>query len=88
LVLQGVPGIVEDGDIGALDLAGEVLDRFLHRGTVGIEAERGVEAETLQRRRHVLGVIARIPERRNVAVVGVADHERDAPLGRRRREPD
>ena len=86
-MLHAVPGIIEEGDIGPLDRGGERLDGLLHRRAIGIEAHRSLEAEALQGGRHVFRVVARVRQRRHVAVVGVADHQGDALFGQRRRKP-
>ncbi len=78
--------IIEQRDVGALDLAAEALDCDVHRRLVEIElgaAADQSEAEARQRLGHQGGIVARIVEPRHVLVGGIADHQRDAPFGGR-----
>ncbi len=83
--LHAVAGIVEQRDVGALHLTAEALHRDVHRALVEIELGAAAdqrEAEQAQRLRHQARILGGIVERRDVLVGGVADHERDALLGR------
>ena len=76
-----MPGIIEQRDVGALDLAAEILHGDVHGRLVEIElgapADQG-EAKGAQRLGHQRGVVAGIVEPGDVLIGRVADHQRDA----------
>ena len=81
-------GIIEQRDVGALDLPAEILHGDIHRRLVEIElgaaADQG-EAERAKRIGHQRRVVAGVIEPGDVLIGGVADHQRDALFGRGRR---
>ena len=82
--LHAVAGIVEQPDIGALQLRAESLHGAVEAGLVEIELRAAAdqrEAERAQRVGHQLGVVRGIVEPRDVAVGRVADDQRDALVG-------
>ena len=80
-------GIIEQRDVGALNLAAEILHGQIHRRLVEIElgaaADQG-EAEGRERLGHQRGIVAGVIEPGHVLIGGVADHQRDALFGRGR----
>src|SRR5262249_13224897 len=70
---QAVPRIEEQPDIGALKRACERFQATRETCLIKVVADRHVEAEAAQNRRHVLGVVARIGQSRSVQVLRVAD---------------
>ena len=82
--LDAVPGIVEQGDVGADHRLDEALEGLLHADLVEVGAEHDLEVEPAQRLGDGARVLGRVRERRRVGVGAVADDERDAPLGERR----
>ena len=86
--LQAVAGIEEKPDIGAVQLLGEGPDALLHVALAEIDAFDHIEAERLELRGDIGGVVARVVEPRNMLIGGVADDERHALLRRRRHERD
>ena len=81
--LQAMAAVVEQRNVGGRGGLGEFGDRALHARLIEIDAERDLEAEGLQFRGDVPGVVGRIGERRHVAIGAVADHQGDARLGAR-----
>ena len=79
-------GVVEQAHIGAVQLLGESPDPLFHVALAEVDPLDHVEAELAQLGGNVGGVVARIAQRRGVLVCGVADDERHALLGGRRRE--
>ena len=79
-------GIVEQAHIGTVQRFGEGSNPLFHVALLKIDPLNHVEAEPAQLGGNVGSVVARIPQRRDVLVGGVADDERHALLGGRRRE--
>ena len=83
--LNAVAGIVEQRDVGALDLPTEVLHGGVERRLVEIElgasADQG-EAEAEKRIGHQHRIVAGVVEPGDVLIGGIADHQRDALLRR------
>ncbi len=79
--LGGVAGKIEQCDVGLGSLAVEVLERLCHVLARCIEPQADLEADLLQGGADAAGVVGRILECLEIAVMTVADHERDAPLG-------
>jgi hypothetical protein len=82
LGLERVTRIVEEARVGAVGPGAEAAHGLLERRAVGIENEINLEAEALECRRRVAGIVEGMRQRGRVGVVGGADHQRDAPLGR------
>ena len=78
-------GIEEQPDVGADQRFRKVAHDAVHAGLVEVATLDHLEAEALERSRHVGGVVARIFQLGGVAVGGIADDERDALLGLRGR---
>ena len=79
-----MPGIIQQGEVGALELASEFADLVLHRAFVQILAFDHVEAEFAQGSRDIGGVIRWIGKLIGVAIPAVADHKRYAAADRDR----
>ncbi len=76
--LDAVAGVVEDGDVGALGVVDEILEVSRQPARVAVGRQVGVETEVGKQFLDVAGVGFRIAELRQVLVVAVADHQRDA----------
>jgi hypothetical protein len=87
LVETAVPGIEEQADVGLVEHAGEFFNGARELLLIEIDAELDLEAEGLERLRHIGGVIAGIAQRSRLRVGGIADHQRDAPFRARIRRP-
>ncbi len=86
--LHAVAGIIEQADIRTLDLIAEALYRIVELRLVEIELGAATDdrkAEGTQGICHQPGVVPWIVERRDVLVGRVADHQRDALVGKRLR---
>ena len=79
--LHAVAGEEHHGDFGRPRPLAEVDQRAPHvlERPIGDAAHR--EAETLERRRDVAGIVARVGKDRHVAVGAVADDQSDPRLG-------
>jgi hypothetical protein len=79
---DAVARVVDEGEVGGVGLAREAGQRRLHGDEVGIEHNFDiVELDALERGRDLARIVAGIIERLLVSVLGIADHERHAPLG-------
>ncbi len=76
------PAKNDDGQIGALGGASELDQRATKIVIAEVEEMPDGEAEPPQRLRHVGGVVDRIHQRRDLAVLAVADDQRDLFLGK------
>ena len=85
LALDAVAGIIEQRRIGILRRPGETREGHVHAALVDVELELHLEAELAQQGGDVLGIVARIGERRRARIIGIADDQRHAPLGEGRR---
>ena len=77
-------GVIEQRDVGALNLPAECLHRLIHRGLVEIELGAAAdqrEAERGERLGHQRRIVAGIVEPRHVLIGGVADYQCDALFG-------
>jgi hypothetical protein len=86
--LHAVAGVIEKRDIGALNPLAKILHGLIHRGLVKIELSATTNQDKTQAGKgvgHQPRVLARIVERGDISVGRVADYERYAFLGRRRR---
>ncbi len=75
-------GIIDDGDIGVTS----GIQEFAHRALEFDDADvasfvHDVETRLGEQRRNRMGVIDRVDQGAGVLVFGVADDERDAPVG-------
>src|SRR5262244_1039186 len=68
-----MPRIEEQPNIGAVERTSECFHATGETCLIKVVADRHVEAEATQNRRHVLGVVARIWQSRSVQVLRVAD---------------
>ncbi|CEJ12692.1 hypothetical protein BN1110_02993 [bacterium YEK0313] len=82
--LNAVAGIIEQRGVGILRGPGEPREGHVHAALVDIELELHLEAEFAQDTGNVLGIVARIGERRRALIVGIADDQRDPPFGKGR----
>ena len=84
--LDAVASVIEQCDVGALDLPSEVLHGVVQRRLVQIElgmfADQA-EAEALKRFGHQHRIVAGIVEAGDVLIGGIAHHKRDAFLRNR-----
>jgi hypothetical protein len=71
-------GVEEEGHMLARHPDFELLDQRAHLGVIDICAEQHVELQGLELRGDIGGVVDRIDQARDVAVRGIADHQRDA----------
>ena len=89
--LDAVAGVIEQRDVGALNLPAERLHRQIHRRLVEIELGAAAdqrEAERGERLGHQRRIVAGIVEPRHVLIGGVADYQRDALFSGGRRYED
>ena len=83
--LDAVAGVIDDGDVGIAGTVGEIAQRAAGFGRGQIAAGiDDVEAGLLQRRGDLGAVVNRVGKLRDVPVGGIAEHQRDALLGKRR----
>ena len=76
-----MPGIVEDGDVGALGFVAE-LKQLVGHGVAGeVGALDHFEADIAERGRHRLRIDRRTRKRRDIPVGAVADDKGDALVG-------
>ena len=86
--LYAMAGVIEQPDIGALDLPAETLHRIVDFGLVEIELRAvadQIEAKRAQGIRHQRGVVDGVFQPRDILVGRIADDERDALVRLRRR---
>ena len=79
-----MPGIIEQRDIGADELAAEILHRAIETRLVEIELGAVAdqrEAGAAQRFGHQGCIVPGIVERRDILIAGVSDNQRDALVG-------
>ena len=81
--LEPVTCIEDQRNVGILGGAAEASQGHKHCLPVKIRAAEDLEAEFVELDAHVGGVIARVSEPRNCAVLAVADHQCNALLGPR-----
>ena len=89
--LDAVAGVIEQRDVGALNLPAERLHRQIHRRLVEIELGTAAdqrEAEGGECLGHQRRIVAGIVEPGHVLIGGVADYQRDALFGGGRRSED
>ena len=79
--LQSVAGVEQQRHVGVRQLFAEAPHRRAHALIIEVEPADHLEAQSLQRRRHVGGVVGRVLQLRRVLVGGVADHQRHALVG-------
>ena len=78
-------GVVNDGDIGIAGAVGEITQRAAGLGRAQImPGIHHVEAGPFQGRRDGGAVVHGVGELRHVLIGGIADHQRDALLGKGR----
>ncbi len=85
--LHAMTCVVEQCDVGALNLAAEGLNGDVETGLVEIELSLTAderETEASERLGHQQSVVFRIIEACNVLICRIADHQRNAILGRGR----
>jgi len=83
--LNAVAGIIDHSDIGIAGAIGKIAQRAAGFGGGNIATEIDhIEACILQRRCHHRAVVHRIGEGCDILVGGIADHQRDALLGKGR----
>ena len=74
-------GIVDDGEVGAVD-SGQIVAELAFELQLGeILGDENLEAGKPERGGYILGILGRVLQRRDVAVIGIADDERDPPIG-------
>ena len=78
--LQAMPGVEEDAGVGDRQRAGEVAHLQVECPLVQVEPEQHLDADFLQRGRHVGGIVGRIGERARVRIGRIADDQGDAFL--------
>ena len=61
---------------------GEFLDRLLHQIAGKVESHDDFEAGVIEELRNRLGIVGRIIQRLVAGILRIADHQRDAVLGR------
>ena len=83
--LDAVAGVIDDGDVGVPGTVGEVAQRApgFGRGQIAAGID-DIEAGLLQRRGDLGAVVNRIGKLRDIPVGGIAQHQGDALLGKRR----
>src|SRR5262249_19181047 len=82
--LHSMAGKVKNGYFRILRSSRERQQRPSHIVETSIAKALYGEAKTLESGRHIVGVVCRVGERRNVPVSAVADHEGNACLARSR----
>ncbi len=80
VVLNGVPGIVEQGHVGAGQMRADGVLKVFDRGLLDVVEKQHVEVEVGERVGDQLGVVARVGQRRE-RILAVADDDRRAFLG-------
>ena len=85
--LHGVAAVIEQRHVGLARGASEFDGGVLHLGLVEIDADDGLEADAFQRSYHVLGIVARIGKLGGIGIGAIANDQRNALLGERRRGP-
>ena len=79
--LDAVPGVINDGPIGAVRLPRERLQRGYRAFTVEIMDDRNIlDPRAPQGRANQVGVARRVRQTLRRAIGGIADYQRDAPI--------
>ena len=82
LDLDAVAGEIDDGEIGTARVIGKIAQRAAHLDGLEVELEiDGFETGAPEHFRHGGRVVGGVGERRHRLIGGVADHERDSPVG-------
>ena len=87
-MLHAMAGVKHQSGVGVLREPREARDGALHPPLGEIALHDDIEADRLQRRRHILGVVDRVGKHLRVLVGRIADHQRDSLLSKRRRCQD